>query len=135
MAGFTRYAQKKVLDHALGIAAWTMPAGVYLALFTADPTEDGLQTNEVGSGIGYSRQALTANMAATVLATGQAVNSNIILFGPAATSPWTLISHWGTIDASSAGNMIQFGPLSTSFTVNVGESLPIDVASLVLTVD
>jgi hypothetical protein len=41
MSQMTDYLEKKLLDHTLGKAAYTMPTTVYLALFTADPGDTG----------------------------------------------------------------------------------------------
>jgi hypothetical protein len=128
MAQLTRYGRKALLDHALGIAAFTMPASTHLALFATDPTEAGLTSGELSGG-GYSRKALAGNMAATNLATGQAVNNGLMVFGPA-TAVWGAVAYFGVLDAASGGNMIFYGPLVTAMTVQVGDGLPVSEASL-----
>lgn len=129
----TQYAQKKLLDHLLGIAAYTMPTGTYLALFTSDPTETGSTAGEpVGNG--YARVALTASMSATVLATGQAVNAVLLQFGPASGS-WGAVAYFGVMDASTSGNMLLYGALTTAMNVASGDSPPVSEAGLVLQLD
>ena len=39
MANMTNFLEKKLLDHTLGKASWTMPTTVYMGLFTSDPGE------------------------------------------------------------------------------------------------
>jgi len=39
MAGFSRYAQRELLDHLLKVGAYTPPTNIYVALFNAGPTE------------------------------------------------------------------------------------------------
>lgn len=129
MAQLTRYGRKALLDHALGIAAFSMPANTYLALFATDPTEAGLTTGEVTGG-GYARKALAGNMAATTLATGQAISQTLMVFGPA-TGGWGAVAYFGVLDAASGGNMIFFGPLVTAMTVQTGDALPVPEASLI----
>jgi|SRR5215218_3228802 len=125
----TKYARKKLLDHVLGIASYTMPGGVHLALFATDPTTDGLTTGEpVGNG--YARKALTASMGATTLATGQAINSALVTFGPA-TGSWGEMAYFGVLDASSGGNMLIYGELTTAMNVANGDSPPISEGSIV----
>ena len=50
MAGFSRYLQRELLDHVLKTGAYVQPTNVYVALFTAGPTEC------VGTGGGRSRR-------------------------------------------------------------------------------
>lgn len=133
MAGLTRYAQKKLLDHLLGIASYTMPSAVYLALFTDDPTELGTQTSEL-VGSGYARRPLAGIMSATSLANGQSTNASLIILGPA-TAAWSLTQYGGVIDAVTGGNMLIYGPLTTAMLVQAGDSPPIYEGSLVLTLD
>ncbi|HKH28098.1 MAG TPA: hypothetical protein VKA61_07150 [Sphingomicrobium sp.] len=129
----TRYASKALLDHVLNISAFTLPGTVYLALFTADPTPDGL-TGDEPSGNGYARVALTANMAPTSLGTGQAINGALMQF-PVATGPWGAVSYFGIMDAASGGNMLIYNSLSSPITVTTGDQLPVSEGSLVLTLD
>jgi hypothetical protein len=121
MSQMTDYLEKKLLDHTLGKAAYTMPTTVYLALFTADPTDTGSQTNEVSAG-GYARQAITSTMSAAGATSGQSTNGGAITFGPA-TADWGTVTHTAVLDASTAGNMLLYGPLSSSRTIQNGDSL------------
>src|SRR5215211_1353026 len=121
MSSATQYLQKKLLDHALGKASFTMPT-VYLALFTSDPSEMGSLAGEVSGG-SYVRVEATSKMAATVLATGIAANSTAVTFA-APTADWGIVSHWALCDASSAGNALFYGPLATSELVSNGSAAP-----------
>jgi hypothetical protein len=103
----TKYLQKKFIDHALGKAAFTMPATAYLALFTGNPTEDGLLATEVVGG-SYARQNLTAVMALADITTGISSNSAILTF-PAPTADWGLVAYGGIMDALTVGNMLYYG--------------------------
>lgn len=99
----TQYLAKKWLDHLLGTASFTMPTAVYLGLFSADPTSSGSLSNEIASG-GYGRQAITSLMEETVLTTGIAVNDDAVAF-PTPTADYD-VTHYGVMDAVSAGNML-----------------------------
>src|SRR3954465_804278 len=95
MASMTHYLEAKLQDHMLGLAAYTMPTGVFLGLHTASPTKSGSRVNEVStSGSGYARPAITAKMGAPNVSTGIAVNTVVITHGPATTD-------WGTITYAS----------------------------------
>jgi len=128
MSAMTRFLQKKLLDHTIGKANWTMPTTVYLALFTSNPGEDGDQTGEP-SGNDYERVAITSAMGATTLATGKAVNEQIIQF-PTASGAWGVCTHWGILDASSDGNMLLYGALNTAMNIGTGDGPPIAEGAL-----
>jgi hypothetical protein len=100
----TRYLRKKLGDHATGKAGFTMPTTVYAALFTADPTDAGLLTNEV-SGTAYARQQITMKMGAFDATTGIATSSADIDFGSPG-SEWGTGAYIGIMDASTSGNML-----------------------------
>lgn len=114
----TRYLRKKLGDHSLGKAAYTMPNPVYMALFTADPTDVGILTNEV-VGSPYARIASTVLFGGFDLTTGIGVNASNIDFGiPAAN--WGTVSHAAIIDALTVGNMLYFEALPTPRIVVTG---------------
>lgn len=121
MANLSNYAEKKLCDHLLGLAAFTMPT-VYLALFTADPGEAGSLTAEVGSGIGYSRVSVTAAMGAANATTGTSLNDGVISVGPA-TADWGVITHAALIDGNTlgAGNILMSAALNSSRNIQNGD--------------
>ena len=71
----TNYAENKLLDHLLGTAAYTMPAQVYLALFTAVGDQEAGTVTEVATGA-YARQAIDFSAAAS----GATSNSGVVSF-------------------------------------------------------
>lgn len=133
MPGLTRYAQKKLLDHMLGIAQYSMPAGVWLGLFQTDPTDAGSLTSEL-VGAGYTRRALGGLMSSTSLASGQSMNMSLITLGPA-TGAWPTAPYAGIMDAASGGNMLIYGPLATALIVLAGDSPPIGEGQLLIALD
>jgi len=121
MPAFSTYLADEVLDHTLGTAAYTSPT-VYLALFTTNPTAAGTG-DEVAllddtDPTGYGREAITFNAASSQ----EADNDGDVEFGPALFA-WGTITHVGLYDASTAGNLLYFGELTTPKTVGVGDSL------------
>lgn len=114
----TRYLRKKNVDHALGKAAYTMPTTVYLALFTANPTDLGTLTNEVSGG-SYARQNLTTAMDAADITTGISSNTAIVQF-PVPTADWGLVTHAAIMDAPTGGNMLYFGALPAPRALSSG---------------
>lgn len=118
----SNYLENKALDHVLGTTAFTMPT-VYLALFTSDPTDAGTGT-EVSGG-GYARQTIAFSASSG----GATSNSAKVTF-PVATASWGTITHIGLYDASTAGNMLWHGALSTSKAVATDDTFEIGATKL-----
>ncbi len=129
MAGKTDYRENKVLDHVLATAAYTAPSAVYVALFTADPTDTGDTTNEISAG-GYARTQATFRAASG----GSASNSADVTF-PQATADWGTITHFAIMDAATAGNMLYSGALTASKTVTNGDTFKFAAGDLTVTED
>lgn len=128
MTAFTDYLENKLLDHVLRNTAYTSPTTVYVALFTAAPGEAGGGT-EVSGG-GYARQAVTFSAPSA----GSTSNSADITF-PTATADWGTITHFAIFDASTGGNMLYYGQLTSSVTVNSGQQLTIPAGNLTISHD
>lgn len=106
----TDYLKKKLLDHCLGVASYTMPTTVYLALSTTNPTKTGSTAGEI-VGNGYARQSIT--FSAATLGTGSTSNSSDVTF-PIPTASWGTIAYIGIMDAATGGNMLWYGQLLDS---------------------
>ena len=107
-------------------AAVTRPTAWYVALHTADPGETGATGELVGNGYARQSAAFTSNGDGTV------DNDATITFGPNTTTNWGTVTHVSVWTASSGGNCLYKGALAASKTVNVGDSLDIAAAALVL---
>jgi hypothetical protein len=101
----------------------------YLALSTADPTEDG-------SGIAEPTDEEYAR--ATVLAAvmgsangGSITNASAITYSPTSES-WGTISHFAFFDAATDGNMLIYGAFTTPILVDTLDTA--NIASSALTV-
>jgi hypothetical protein len=135
MASLTSYLQKKLLDHSLGLAAYAMPATVYIGLHTADPTQAGSFAAEVSTtGTGYARIAATSKMNVTDSVTGISNNNAAVTFGPAL-SDWGTITHVSISDNSGGGNMMLFGPLTIVQTTPIGESVQFSAGQFIIQFD
>jgi hypothetical protein len=131
MTSFTSYAQKKLQDHMLGLAAYTMPTTVYASLHTTNPTDAGSLAGEITtSGSGYIRVAITSLMNATDSVTGISANNATILFGPALVD-WGTVSFVAYSDAITGGNMLMYGPLTEVQTTPIGESVQFSTGQFV----
>lgn len=128
MAAISDYLEEKYLNMMRG-TAFTAPSAVYLALFTAAPSDSGGGT-EV-SGNAYARQAIT--FAAASNPAGTMTTSATIDFPTATPSGWGTITHMGIFDASSAGNLLWHGALTASVTINASEFFRMASGNLTLT--
>lgn len=129
-ANFTKHGRKAILDHVFGQASYAYPANVYMALFTADPTDEGLLTDELDQ-IGYARVEISALLGTAVEASGIISNTSRIRFGPAG-EDWPEIAAIGIMDASTSGNMIAFGPPVTTRIVVEGEPFDIEIGQFTM---
>jgi hypothetical protein len=123
MANLSDYAENKLLDHLLGTAAFTMPAQVYVALYTT-ATDDAAGGTEVTGGA-YVRQAVDFAAAAA-----GAANPLADVSFPEASANWGNVTHIGLMDASSAGNRLMHGPLTASKQIDTGDTFRIPLADL-----
>lgn len=133
MSAFSSYLENKTLDHILGGGDYSRPATVYLALFTAAPTESGGGT-EVSGG-SYARLAITNNSTNFPAASGGSKsNGTAITLGPASAG-WGTVSHWAIFDASTGGNMLYFGACGSAKAIDTSDSFTIAASQLTITLD
>lgn len=130
--GKGNYLKQKVLDHVLGGADYARAATVYIALFISSPSSSGGGT-EVSGG-GYARQAVTNDATNWPGATTGGVKNNgtIIDFGTA-TANWGTVTAGAIYDASTGGNLLYFGPLTVSKTINTDDGFKIPANGITLT--
>jgi len=122
------YLENEILDHILGTGSYTAPTTVYVGLSTGSFADDNSGTELSGSG--YARVAATFSAAAS----GTTSNSAAIEF-PAATGSWGTVSHFGSFDASTAGNLLIHGAFTASKTIDSGDILKISAGDLDVSAD
>jgi hypothetical protein len=128
MAEFTDFMENKIIDHMLRNQSYTPATTVYVALFTAAPSDAGGGT-EVSGG-SYARQA--AGLSA---ASGGASSNAADITYPQATADWGTVTHCALFDALTSGNMLMWTPLDASKTINNGDTFKINAGDLDVTVD
>lgn len=139
MSAASNYLENKILDHVLGEGArdFTSPATLYLGLFKNTSgnvlvnLEAGTLTDEIDtSGTAYSRKAVNFSAAVNGVA------------ATAATVTWeTATADWGTVtsvavldtDTVGAGNVLFYGNLTTSKTIENGDTFQISGTNLTVT--
>jgi hypothetical protein len=134
MAGsMTDYLENKILEHSLGKTSFSMPAGCYIALFTASPTDAGGGTEVSTASTGYARQQVLA--AGWGSATGGSITNAADITFPVATASWNTITAIGIFDAVSGGNMLWWGTLGTSKAIAQNDQFKIAASNLTITLD
>ena len=126
MAAISNYLENALVNATLRNTAYTSPSAVYVGLFTTDPTDAGSGT-EVSGG-SYARQAATF----AAPSDGASSTSADINF-PQATDNWGTVTHFGIFDASTTGNLLYHGALTTSKTIETGDVFKISSGNLTVT--
>jgi hypothetical protein len=124
MAGKSNYLEGKFLDELYGGTAFSAPATIYVALFTTAPADSG-GGSEVSGG-SYARAAVTNNATNWPAASGtprMKSNGTVVTF-PAPTANWGTVTHFGTFDAATSGNLLHWGALSSSKVISNGDGAP-----------
>lgn len=106
----TNYLEEKLLDHVFGLASYTAPTTVYLALFTSAPGESGGGT-EV-SAADYARKALTNNNTTWERSGSTVTNTSEIQF-PECQNNWGTVVATALFDASTGGNMLYYSTIAS----------------------
>ncbi len=128
MAGFSDFLENELLDHVFRNSAYTQPTTVYVALYTATPSDSGGGT-EVSGG-SYARVAVTFGAAS-----GGAISNSAAVTFAQATANWGTVSHFGVFDASTNGNLLAWNALTTSKAVNNGDTAEFAVGELDIALD
>jgi hypothetical protein len=139
MGSFSDYAEAKVLDYVFSGAAFTPPANLFVALYTATPTDAGGGTELTIGSLGYTRVSVTNNATNFPASTGTSPttksNGTAITFGTNTTTDWGTITAVALFDAASAGNMIAWTALTVSKPVMVGDTASFAIGALTFTLD
>ena len=147
MSAASNYLENKILDHVLKFgngsltvgtgSGYAPPATLYLALYTGSPGEAGSHTNEVvlttgGNATAYARQSVTFASAAS----GASATNATVTF-PTATANFGTISHVAVVDSAThnAGNVLFYGAVTTSKTIETGDTFQVSSGNLTISLD
>ena len=122
----TDYLETALLNHVLRNTAYTPPTTVYMALFTAAPTDAGGGTEVVGGS--YARQAVAWN--APVAGASANTSAEQFIGMPACT-----VVAVGLYDALTAGNLLFHYTLGTPKTYVAGDTVDIAATAMSVTLD
>lgn len=126
MASTSNYLEDALVNHILRNTGHTSPTTVYLALFTTDPTDANTGT-EVSTGA-YARQATAFDAPSNGVTQNTALESFT-----ASGANWGSITHWGIYDAVTTGNLLYHAPMTTSRTINDGDTLEFAAGAVTVT--
>ena len=107
-----------------------IPGKMYLGLSRTAPTLEGRNVSEPATSAGYARVELT-NLSEP--AKGVVTNQTSIDFNES-TAEWGIVTHFVIFDAESGGNLLMYGELSTSRSVETATIMTIKAGSLNLSV-
>ena len=126
MAGsLSNYAENKVLDHLMGTTTFTKPT-TYVALYTTAPTDSSAGTEVTGGS--YARIAGSWDAASG----GATANSGNLDFTG---MPACTVTAVGVLDNSTGGNLLVYGTLTSSKTLDAGDTLRIATGDLDIAID
>lgn len=132
---FADFLENELLDHVWGGAAYSAPATIYVGLSTTAPNDDGTNITEPSGGAGYTRVAVTNNLTNWPAAVGGAKANGVAIDFNQATGSWGTVSHFFCADAASGGNILGSGVLSTSKTIDTGDSASFAIGDFDITLD
>tara|TARA_A100001388_G_scaffold181942_1_gene136253 strand:- start:85 stop:495 length:411 start_codon:yes stop_codon:yes gene_type:complete len=134
MSQASDYLENKLLDHTLRNTAFSSPSAVYVGLFlntsgnAVTNLEAGTLTDEV-SGNGYAR--IQATFAAA--SGGSITTSGNVTFAAANGGDFGTITHIAILDQLTGGNVLFYGALTTSKTIQDGDTFQITTGNLTVT--
>ena len=136
MAAFSNYLEDQIIGWAFSGATFaTLPTAgtVWVSLHTADPSETG--ASEVTGG-NYARISVAAaGWTKTTGGTASATNTAEIVYPASGTVTWSgTVTHVGIWNASSAGNFLFGGSLTTSRVVASGDIFKFLASNLTISV-
>ena len=141
MGAFSDYTENIVLDHILSngrsALVYTPATTLHIALFTSS---GGLEDNVEGSqteisGGAYARQSLDGTTNYFSEASGGETSNYAAIEFPVATADWGTITHVAIMDASTSGNVLIWGELTSSKLIETGDQFKFTAANLDLSLD
>lgn len=123
-----------LLDLAFSKATNNFPATLYVGLSSTTPTNTGTNVTEPSSG-SYARVAVTNNSTNWPTATSRSKSNGTAVTFPTATGDWLSaanLTHFVIYDASTSGNFVGWGELTTPVSVTSGTQASFAVGALVI---
>ncbi len=123
IAALSDYLEAQIINRWLrNTAGAAVPANVYIALFTAAPTDAGGGTEVTGGA--YARATVSTTGGFGAPTTGGLTDNLAAITFAAPTANWGIVTHVGIFDALTAGNLLFHGALTASKVINNGDAAP-----------
>ena len=137
--GFSIYMANNILNKSLKGTDYVLPTTLYVALSTTASTVD-MRANLIGSSSecansgGYARMPIALAEWSTATAGFSSITVDVIF--PTATGSWGTCQQAMIMDTSTpgSGNILAYGPLSSTTAMQNGDVLRIPANSVVITV-
>ena len=135
MAGKSNYLEGAFLNHLFRTTALSQPANVYVALYTATPSDAAGGTEVTGNN--YARVTVSRADAswAAPAGTPRAITNAAVLTFPTPSATWGTVTHFGVFDTSSAGNLLYWAALGAPKVVNAHDTVSFAIGALSITED
>ncbi|MDN8590923.1 hypothetical protein Q0V21_19375 [Paenibacillus sp. 11B] len=124
------YLANAILNHVFRNIPYTSPENIYVALYTTNPT--AADTGQEVSGGGYTRLKVVFGPPATEGGKPTIKNAADIAYA-IATASWGTVSHIGTRDALTGGNLLYFGPLESPRSILANDVFKLLTGNIVQT--
>src|SRR5438034_6260767 len=134
------YFEAQILNWVKGTSIVAAPATLYIALYTANPTDADASGTEV-SGNAYARAAITSASGWSAITDNGAGNGSMISNSGILTFPTPTPAGWGTItgfaiyDSLTNGHELFWSALSASKVVNAGDTVTFQIGQITVTID
>lgn len=140
MSKFSDYSEANIIQSTLRGLPFPVPSGIYIALYTADPTDANITAGELATSAMPAYMRVDAASGAAIAtgwsapANGVTSNAKVITFaannGPAAVT----VTHIGIYDAATGGNLLYHSPLVSPKTLQQGDVLSFGIGTLTITI-
>lgn len=115
------YLINAVLNEAFGSVAFAAPANLFVGLSTTTIAAAGTGITEPSGG-SYARVSVTNNTTNWPTVSNQTKRNGTAITFPTATANWGTITWFFISDASTGGNILASGALTTSKAVDTGDT-------------
>ena len=137
MSAASNYTETNVINSLLRGVTFPVPTTVYVSLHTANPGETGGSEVSTAAWPAYVRKdaavggAISTGWAAPT--DGVTTNSKQVTYPGMNGASNVTVSHWALYDAATTGNLLAYGALQTSRTLQPGDVFVFDIGALTVT--
>lgn len=144
MAAMSNYLENKLIDALFRGQSYTFPTTVYIGLLASDPTDVNggtevsaasyLRCSVACSLLNWSGTQGTGTTVASTGTTATTSNNQALTFATPAQN-WGAVTHVGVYDAPTGGNLLFYGALGNSKTINTNDVVTFPINALAFQLD